>query len=113
MPRSCAPARQTLISGMYATSLGGQHMRSNVLFPTGVSYFPKLLRDAGYYTSNNSKTDYNGGPADRKAAMKAAWDESSKKSALAKPAERQTVFLGLQHRRFAREPPLSEGLEES
>ena len=25
----CSPARQTLISGMYATSIGGQHMRSD------------------------------------------------------------------------------------
>jgi len=76
----CAPARQTLISGMYATSIGGQHMRSNATFPEGVHYFPKYLRDAGYYTSNNSKTDYNGGPADRKGAMTAAWDESGKKA---------------------------------
>lgn len=73
----CAPARQTLISGMYATSLGGQHMRSDTVFPAGVTYFPQYLREAGYYTSNNSKTDYNGGPADRQAAMKAAWHESS------------------------------------
>ena len=75
----CAPARQTLISGMYATSIGGQHMRSDATFPKGVHYFPKHLRDAGYYTSNNSKTDYNGGPADRKNAMTDAWDDSSRK----------------------------------
>lgn len=74
----CAPARQTLISGMYATSLGGQHMRSKAVFPDGVEFFPKFLRDAGYYTSNNSKTDYNGGPEDSAGAMKAAWDDSSK-----------------------------------
>ena len=76
----CAPARQTLISGMYATSIGGQHMRANATFPEGVHYFPKYLRAAGYYTSNNSKTDYNGGPADREGAMKAAWDESGRKA---------------------------------
>ncbi len=76
----CAPARQTLISGMYATSIGGQHMRSDATFPPGVHYFPKYLRDVGYYTSNNSKTDYNGGPADRKGAMAGAWDDSSRKA---------------------------------
>ncbi|MDF1863160.1 MAG: sulfatase-like hydrolase/transferase [Verrucomicrobiales bacterium] len=76
----CAPARQTLISGMYATSIGGQHMRSSATFPEGVSFFPKYLRDAGYYTTNNSKTDYNGGPRDSGAAMKAAWNESSRKA---------------------------------
>ena len=52
----CAPARQTLISGMYATSIGGQHMRSNATYPEGVGFFPKYLREAGYYTTNNSKT---------------------------------------------------------
>lgn len=70
----CAPARQTLISGMYASSLGGQHMRSNAAFPVGVTFFPQYLRNAGYFTSNNNKTDYNGGPNETKAAMKAAWD---------------------------------------
>ena len=29
----CAPARQTLISGMYAAGIGGQHMRSHATFP--------------------------------------------------------------------------------
>ena len=33
--------------------------------------FSEILRDAGYYTSNNSKTDYNATPS------KDAWDESS------------------------------------
>ena len=74
----CAPARQTLISGVYSTSLGGQHMRSKVVFPEAVRFFPEYLRELGYYTSNNSKTDYNGGPADGKAAMEAAWNDSSK-----------------------------------
>lgn len=77
----CASARQTLISGMMATSIGGQHMRSNVNFPKGVPFFPKYLREAGYFTTNNSKTDYNGGPpGDRKAAMAAAWDASDNKA---------------------------------
>lgn len=76
----CAPARQTLITGMYATSLGGQHMRSTALFPPRVAFFPTYLREVGYYTSNNSKTDYNGGPIDSKRAMKEAWDESGGKA---------------------------------
>ena len=76
----CAPARQTLISGVYATSLGGQHMRSKVVFPDGIEFFSSYFRKDGYYTSNNSKTDYNGGPADAKRAMKDAWDESGGKA---------------------------------
>ena len=88
----CAPARQTLISGMYATSIGGQHMRSKAVFPPGVDYFPKYLRDAGYYTSNNRKTDYNGGPADSKKAMVEAWDESGRKAHWRKSPEGSPFF---------------------
>ncbi len=88
----CAPARQTLITGMYATSIGGQHMRSKAVYPPGVEFFPKYLRDEGYYTTNNSKTDYNGGPADSKAAMSAAWDESSNKAHWRKRPEGAPFF---------------------
>ena len=55
----CAPARTTLISGLYAPSTGGEHMRSMVPFPAGKQMFPQLLRAAGYYCTNNSKEDYN------------------------------------------------------
>ena len=55
----CAPSRTTLISGLYATSTGGEHMRSMVPFPAGKKMYPQLLRDAGYYCTNNAKEDYN------------------------------------------------------
>ena len=55
----CAPARTALITGMYPASLGAEHMRSLVRLPSGVRMFPALLRQAGYYTSNNDKQDYN------------------------------------------------------
>ena len=55
----CAAARTTLISGLYATSTGGEHMRSMVSFPDGKQMFPQLLRAAGYYCTNNAKEDYN------------------------------------------------------
>jgi arylsulfatase A-like enzyme len=55
----CAPARTTLISGMYAPSTGGQHMRSMLPYPAGKKMFPQFLREAGYYCTNNSKEDYN------------------------------------------------------
>ncbi len=55
----CAPARTTIISGLYPTSTGAQHMRSRTRLPQGMSFFPQLLRRAGYYTSNNVKEDYN------------------------------------------------------
>jgi arylsulfatase A-like enzyme len=56
----CAPSRFTLITGMYPTTCGpAQHMRASGKIPAWLTGFPKYLKDAGYYTSNNSKTDYN------------------------------------------------------
>ena len=55
----CAPARSTIITGMYAPSIGSQHMRSNGQFPDFLKYFPQYLMKKGYYCTNNSKTDYN------------------------------------------------------
>lgn len=55
----CAPARNAIITGMYPPSNGNQHMRSN--YPTSelVEFFPQLLKEAGYYVTNNAKEDYN------------------------------------------------------
>ncbi len=69
----CAPARSTLITGMYATSLGTQHLRSEIPVPKGMKILAELLREAGYYTTNNVKTDYNFDPTGR-------WDESSNRA---------------------------------
>ncbi|MBL9125688.1 MAG: sulfatase-like hydrolase/transferase [Planctomycetaceae bacterium] len=55
----CAPARTTIISGLYPPSTGSEHMRSMVAFPADKQMFPQLLRAAGYYCTNNAKEDYN------------------------------------------------------
>ncbi|MEN8192227.1 MAG: sulfatase-like hydrolase/transferase [Bacteroidota bacterium] len=55
----CAPSRSTIISGMYATSMGTQHMRSENPSPEFMRFFPYYLKKAGYYTSNRVKKDYN------------------------------------------------------
>jgi arylsulfatase A-like enzyme len=69
----CAPSRFTLISGMYAPSCGpAEHMRAQGKIPKDLRGFPAYLREAGYYCTNNSKTDYNA-PIN----IKDAWDESS------------------------------------
>ena len=44
---------------MYASSLGAQHHRSRVRMPETFPLYPVCLREAGYYCTNNSKTDYN------------------------------------------------------
>ncbi|MDZ7619295.1 MAG: sulfatase-like hydrolase/transferase [Patescibacteria group bacterium] len=69
----CAPARSTIITGMYASSLGTEHMRSQNRVPDYVKLFPWYLRQAGYYCTNHSKTDYNLAPV-----PKDAWDEITK-----------------------------------
>ncbi|MCA8989195.1 MAG: sulfatase-like hydrolase/transferase [Planctomycetaceae bacterium] len=55
----CAPARTTLISGMYPASLGAENMRSLLPMPANLKMYPQYLREAGYYCTNNSKEDYN------------------------------------------------------
>lgn len=72
----CAPSRCSLITARFATALGTQNMRSRWDVPEGVRYFPEFLREAGWYCTNNAKTDYNVGN-DRIAQ---AWDESGKQA---------------------------------
>jgi N-sulfoglucosamine sulfohydrolase len=55
----CAPTRHSIITGVYATTHGAQHMRSTPALPPGVKFFPEFLRAAGYFCTNNAKTDYN------------------------------------------------------
>lgn len=65
----CAPARCTIITGVYAPSMGTQHMRSSNRIPDSIRLFPHYLRQAGYFCTNHSKTDYNLSPVDKNA-----WD---------------------------------------
>lgn len=71
----CSPSRSTLITGMWAPSLGTSQMRSTFPLPTEVRGFPTYLREAGYFTANNVKTDYN--TSDELRLIKESWDESS------------------------------------
>ncbi|MGB3851863.1 MAG: sulfatase-like hydrolase/transferase [Tunicatimonas sp.] len=82
----CAPARSTLITGMYANSLGTQHMRSANAIPDFVKFFPRYLREAGYYCTNNAKKDYNtNGQED-------TWNESSRKATYQKRPDGKPFF---------------------
>lgn len=71
----CAPARTTIVTGVYPTTLGAQHMRSAVRLPEYVKLYPQMLRDHGYYCSNNVKTDYN-----LQVNEKKIWDDTSNKA---------------------------------
>ena len=87
----CAPARSAIITGMYPSSIGTGNQRayhqkrkvrpdseSQLGFPyyssklaEAIKPFTQILRENGYYCTNNSKTDYNFKLTDE------AWDESS------------------------------------
>ncbi len=82
----CAPSRSAIITGMYQTSIGTHHMRTthtnnrtptmptpySAVPPPYVKTFTEYLRSAGYYCSNNSKTDYQFAPP------VTAWDDNSR-----------------------------------
>ncbi len=70
----CAPARTTIISGMYPPSSGSEHMRSETSLPSQFKMYPKYLREIGYYCTNNKKEDYN------LTKGEGVWDDSSNKA---------------------------------
>ncbi len=69
----CSVARSTLITGTYAPRTGIHMHRKieEVPLPNGLRMFPFYLREAGYYTTNNAKKDYNA------IEGTGVWDESS------------------------------------
>ncbi len=70
----CSPNRSCLITGVYPSTLGSHDMRSTTRLPDHIKCFPEYLRAAGYYCTNNAKTDYNF-PTPR-----SAWDACSRKA---------------------------------
>jgi arylsulfatase A-like enzyme len=87
----CAPSRFTLISGMYAVGHGpAQHMRAHGKIPAWLKGFPAYLRAAGYYTTNNAKTDYNS-----PISIPEAWNECGKQGHWRKRPEAQQPFFSV------------------
>ncbi len=82
----CAPSRSGIITGMYPSTLGSHYMRCRIQLPPEVRCFPEYLREAGYYCTNNVKTDYNFPPPS------GTWDESSEKAHWRKRAPGQPFF---------------------
>ena len=72
----CAPSRNCILTGAYANSNGHENMRSTYPMSAEVHTYPEYLRKAGYYCTNNAKTDYNTSAIE----YDAIWDESSKKA---------------------------------
>ncbi|UCD28158.1 MAG: sulfatase-like hydrolase/transferase, partial [Planctomycetota bacterium] len=82
----CTPSRSCLITGLYPTSLGSQHLRCNIRLPDHIRCFTEYLRKAGYYCTNNVKQDYNF------VAPPDSWDESSKQAHWRKRKPDQKFF---------------------
>lgn len=86
----CAPSRTSIITGMYATSLGNQFMRCQIDLPADVRLFPDDLRQAGYYCTNNSKTDYN-----LRGDPQRCWDECSPQAHWRRRPDRSQPFFAV------------------
>lgn len=71
----CSPARSTIISGAFATTYGTDIHRHKWRVPERQYFFPPLMRKAGYFCSNNVKTDYNA--TGEGQLNKTIWDEIS------------------------------------
>src|SRR5680860_556223 len=82
----CAPARFSIITGVYSNSMGTENMRIEYPILDNVHFFPEFLRKAGYYTTNNSKKDYN------TPDQPEAWDESSSKATYRNRSNNQPFF---------------------
>ncbi|HLT93302.1 MAG TPA: sulfatase-like hydrolase/transferase, partial [Membranihabitans sp.] len=93
----CSVARSTLITGAYAPRIGAQYHRKlqTVPMPQDLKMFPEYLREAGYYTTNNPKEDYN---LEKSASV---WDESSREASWKNRAPGQPFFhmvnIGVTH----------------
>jgi arylsulfatase A-like enzyme len=84
----CAPARNTILTGVYANSNGNQHMRSTYQASEVIRFYPEFFQEKGYYCTNNAKTDYNTStayPTD-------FWDECNNKAHYNNRAEGQPFF---------------------
>ncbi|MGE4488935.1 MAG: sulfatase-like hydrolase/transferase [Kiritimatiellales bacterium] len=74
----CSPSRSAIITGVKTYKLGTGNHRSEYPIPDFIKGFPYYLQQAGYYTSNNKKTDYN--VANAGEFTKTAWNDSSDKA---------------------------------
>ncbi|WP_367388016.1 sulfatase [Lewinella sp. LCG006] len=111
----CAPSRSGIITGMEPTHIGTMHMRTGkdisawgrrtyedripavdiagdslreyaAVPPSAVKCFTEYLRTAGYYCTNNAKTDY------QFAAPLTAWDENGNQAHWRNRAPAQPFF---------------------
>lgn len=109
----CAPARSSLITGMFCTRIGTMHHRTDApskdallrdpdayrdipgyegVPPAFVRCFPEQLRAAGFFCTNNEKKDY------QFREPVTVWDESGDRAHWRNRAEGQPFFAIFNHR---------------
>ena len=85
----CAPSRSGLITGMYPTTMGSHHMRSQLIEPPAT--FTEFLQKAGYHTVWPGKTDFNFTP-------KKGWVDSTQANWVQDPSRlKQPFFAYVNH----------------
>ena len=96
----CSPSRVALITGMHQISMGGQHMRTatrpagayKCVPPAEVKAFPELLRQAGYFTFNTAKQDYQFSGTRPGSGPFTIWDEENNANLWRNRAKGQPFF---------------------
>ncbi len=87
-----SPSRSCIITGMDVNITGTGNHRYERPVPENVKGFPYYLRQAGYYTSNNVKTDYN---ISNPNFISEAWNESSGTAHWRKRPDKSTPFFSV------------------
>ncbi|MEM1135456.1 MAG: sulfatase [Bacteroidota bacterium] len=101
----CAPSRFAIATGMYPSSLGAHNMRTqgnkhfgnidiisyDVVTPPEVKMMSQIMRENGYYTTNNAKQDY------QFKVSKTAWDQNGRHAHYKNKAEDQPFFAVFNH----------------
>ena len=84
----CSAARSSLITGVYGPKLGTHYHRAEqkITVPNNIKMFPEYLKNAGYYTTNNAKEDYNIYKGEN------VWDDSSTKATWKNRKKGQAFF---------------------
>lgn len=78
-----SPSRSGIITGCYPSTYGMDWHRMRVATPEDI-FLPEIMRRAGYYCTNKSKTDYN-----TKCDNAAIWDECGADATYNNPGRRK------------------------
>ncbi len=89
----CSPSRHTIITGVRTAEDGCGNHRSQFKVPIALKGFASYLKNAGYFTSNNAKTDYN--LANEKAFIENNWTAQGNKAEYTQRKENAQPFFSI------------------